>query len=233
MISYKNGNIFTTTAETIVNTVNCVGIMGAGIAFEFRLREPSMYEQYRSLCAERQIAIGKLWLCSSNGQYGYKQVLNFPTKIDWKLPSDESYLRQGLDRFVATYQTKNISSIAFPMLGADRGGISQERSLSIMQNYLNKCDIDIEIWRFDTAAKDDLFDRFIKRIKQVDFALLKKECGIRSDILKKVIIGSEQDDINSISGLLRLNGVGDVSIEKLFHYVSKEYQRERSLFDIG
>ena len=86
MLTLKYGNIFNTEAQTIVNTVNCVGVMGAGIAYEFRLRYPQMFEKYRTLCDPNnpnRLTVGKLWLYQGNDRL----ILNFPTKTHWKMPS--------------------------------------------------------------------------------------------------------------------------------------------------
>ena len=68
MIIKKTGNIFTTQCQTIVNTINCVGVMGAGIAYEFRLRDPEMFERYKELCQNKTIDIGKLWIYNVNDE---------------------------------------------------------------------------------------------------------------------------------------------------------------------
>ena len=132
-INIIKGNIFTSQCKALVNTVNCVGVMGAGIAFEYRLRYPIMYEKYIQLCENKQISIGKLWLYKSEDKW----VLNFPTKNHWKYPSKKKYLHSGLKKFVETYESKGIEAIAFPLLGADKGGIPQNESLEIMESYLN------------------------------------------------------------------------------------------------
>lgn len=221
MIIEKNGNIFTTEAQTIVNTVNCVGVMGAGIAYEFRLREPEMFTKYKDLCNSKQIDIGKLWIyeAKSEGHSKYNKILNFPTKNHWKYPSKEEYLHLGLEKFVATYKERNITSVAFPLLGADRGGIDKNRSISIMEQYLSKCDIDVEIWYFDPMAKDDLYEDFKSIFQEIDDQTIKNESKIRIDIVKKIRAGLDKPDINSISGLLRVKGVADKSLEKLFNYI--------------
>jgi O-acetyl-ADP-ribose deacetylase (regulator of RNase III) len=152
MITILTGNIFTTKCTTIVNTVNCVGIMGAGIAYECRLRYPEMYEKYQTLCKDNLLQIGTLWIYKASN----KSILNFPTKTDWKQPSRIEYLEKGLQKFVDTYKEKEITSIAFPLLGASHGGLTQEQSLSTMQRYLSQCDIEIEIWHFDPTATDDI-----------------------------------------------------------------------------
>jgi O-acetyl-ADP-ribose deacetylase (regulator of RNase III) len=230
MIIEKSGNIFTTDVQTIVNTVNCVGIMGAGIAYEFRLREPDMFVKYQELCRNNQMDIGKLWIYEGeDDKYSkYQKILNFPTKYDWKYPSKQRYLHQGLEKFVTTYKEKNITSIAFPLLGADRGGIEKGKSIAIMEQYLGGCDIDVEIWHFDPKAKDDLYEHFKLIFQDIDDETIKYESKIRIDIVKKIRSALDDPTINSLSGLLRVKGVADKSLAKMFDYI-KNYQK-RNLF---
>ncbi len=217
MIIEKRGNIFTTQSQTIVNTINCVGVMGAGIAYEFRLRHKGMFERYVELCDQGQIDIGKLWIYKDED----RKILNFPTKKDWRYPTKELYLHKGLEKFVDTYRSRGIESIAFPLLGAQKGGLSAERSLEIMELYLSKCDIDVEIWHFDPMAKDDLFEKFVGILQTFDLEYLKKETAVGLSILKKILEAVALDHINSMSALLQIKGVGERSVEKLFEYVMK------------
>ena len=225
MIVEREGNIFTTQAKTIVNTVNCVGIMGAGIAFEFRLRYPKMYEEYQKFCEDGLIDIGKLWRYRAED----RDILAFPTKKDWRFPSKEIYLHKGLEKFLATYRSLGIESIAFPLLGADKGGIKPDRALEIMYSYLEKCDIEVEIWHFDPMAKDDKYESFKALLENLDNDTIRKESGISMNILKNIRQGIENPSINSLSGLLRLKGVGEKSLEKLFSYVESK-SKEVTLF---
>jgi len=225
MIIEKTGNIFTSKAQTIVNTVNCIGVMGAGIAFEFRLRYPKMYEKYQIFCEQGVIEIGKLWVYNADD----RKILSFPTKEDWRYPSKEEYLHEGLEKFVATYKEKGIESIAFPILGADKGGISSSRSLEIMESYLSQCDIDIEIWHFDPQALDDKYQEFKALLSELDDEFIKKESKISLSILEKIRQGIENPSINSLSGLLRIKGVGEKSLEKLFAYIDSK-SKEVNLF---
>lgn len=110
MIKIKKGNIFSSKSETIVNTVNCVGVMGAGIAYEFKLRHPDMFKKYKQLCDNNLIDIGKLSIYQVDNTSNYKKILNFPTKKNWKHPSRIEYLEDGLKKFVDTYNEKNIKS---------------------------------------------------------------------------------------------------------------------------
>ena len=134
MISIIKGNLFSSKCQTLVNTVNCVGVMGAGIALEFKLRYPEMFVRYVEHCRNKQIDIGKLWLYKPP-QADKQWVLNFPTKRDWKHPSKIEYLQKGLQRFVETYEQRGIQSIAFPILGSQNGKIqnrNQSRSWRVI-----------------------------------------------------------------------------------------------------
>ena len=119
MIEIKKGNNFTSNCHTIVNTVNCVGIMGAGIAYEFKLRFPKMFQKYQQFCSNGSIDIGNLWIykLTKYDNENYEYILNFPTKNHWKYPTKIEYLEKGLQKFIDTYKQKKILSIAFPLLG--------------------------------------------------------------------------------------------------------------------
>ena len=85
-IKIIHGNIFNSKAQTIVNTVNCVGVMGKGVALVYKLRYPKMFEMYQSFCKQGLISVGKLWIYNSEPNVPW--VLNFPTKTHWKLPTE-------------------------------------------------------------------------------------------------------------------------------------------------
>jgi O-acetyl-ADP-ribose deacetylase (regulator of RNase III) len=234
MIKIKKGNIFTTNSQTIVNTINCVGVMGAGIAYEFKLRYPDMFKKYKEFCENGLIDIGKLWIYKipKKNNENYEYILNFPTKKHWKYPSKIEYLEKGLQKFVDTYKEKRIKSIAFPLLGANKGGLTEEESFNIMQKYLKKIDIPVEIWYFDPYAKDDLYEDFKKKFLNLDDNFIKEQTKLRIDLIKKIKkILLERNDINSMSGLLRIKGIGNNTIEKLFNFI-KNYQNIPTLFDL-
>lgn len=137
-------NIFNTQCQTIVNTINCVGVMGKGIALEMKNRYPEMFEKYKGFCDRQLIEVGKLWLYKSDDKW----ILNFPTKIHWRNNSEYDYIKKGMAKFVETYKEKDIKSIAFPMLGCSNGGLDVNAVLEIMMCYLSKCDdLIVEIYR--------------------------------------------------------------------------------------
>jgi len=217
-IKIINGNIFTSKCQTLVNTINCVGIMGAGIALECRLRYPSMYERYIELCKENKIDIGLIWIYKSPDRW----ILNFPTKKHWKYPSRKEYLHAGLGKFMDTYQDKGIESIAFPLLGADKGGLPQEESLSIMKGYLKKADLEVEIYRYDVAAKDDLFERTKKTLLLMDIEYISTSTNLRKDYVKKVVDSIQLPNIVQLNQLGQINGIGIKTLEKIFKFAQTE-----------
>src|SRR5689334_10996064 len=99
---FIKGNIFTTTCQTIVNTVNCFGVMGAGLALECKYRYPDLYLRYKNLCDNKQFTIGQLYLYKTDGKW----ILNFPTKYHWKYETKPEYIERGLQKFVKTYSQK-------------------------------------------------------------------------------------------------------------------------------
>jgi len=207
-----SGNIFTSRCQTIANTVNCVGVMGAGIALEYRLRYPEMYKKYVELCEDRKISIGMLWLYKSDRRW----VLNFPTKMHWKYPSKTEYLHAGLRKFADTYESKSITSIAFPLLGADKGGIDQDESLKIMRSYLDPLAIDIEIYRYDAQSHDDIYVQIRDWLLCQDLERITKSTNLRRDYVLKVKDAMKRPEIVQLNQLSRVKGIGIKTLEKLF-----------------
>jgi O-acetyl-ADP-ribose deacetylase (regulator of RNase III) len=142
MIHIIEGDLFTAETQTIVNTVNCVGAMGKGIALEFKKRYPDMFLKYKDLCDRKLIQIGKLWLYKAPDKW----ILNFPTKDHWKNNSQPQYLISGLGKFVKTYKEKSITSISFPLLGANNGGLDPKLVLDLMTNFLKQVDVPVHIY---------------------------------------------------------------------------------------
>ncbi len=211
-----NGNIFNTKAQTIVNTVNCVGVMGKGIALVFKLRYPLMFDIYRKYCSEHLIDIGKLWLYK--GEANAPWVLNFPTKTHWKLPSEYSYIEEGLRKFVSTYKEKGITSIAFPLLGANNGGLDKDVVLDIMYKHLKECDIPIEIYQYDPQAPDDLFEKFKTNWLKMSFEQ-KKSMLRTSKRVETIDNAIQSDDVKSMIALIGFPGIGLKSMESCFDFV--------------
>lgn len=226
-ITFVKGNIFNTKAQTVVNTINCVGVMGKGIALVYKLRYPHMYDIYHNYCKQHLISIGKIWLYKGDEKDPW--VLNFPTKVHWKYPSKLEYIEAGLKKFVETYKERGISSIAFPLLGVNNGGLDKDLVMDLMVRYLKECDIPVEIYLYDPNAPDDLFETFKSNWMKISYEQKKKmlKTNKRIETIDSAITSEE---IHSMIALIDCPGIGIKSMESCFDFVMS-LREEPSLFD--
>ncbi len=144
-IQYQRGDIFTSNAQVIVNTVNCEGVMGKGLALAFKQRYPAMFAVYQQECKTGKLRIGRPTLYRDSTPW----ILNFPTKDHWRFPSRLEYLEKGLEYLAANYKKAGITSIAFPKLGAQNGKLAWDEVGPLMAKYLSQIDIDVYIYIAD------------------------------------------------------------------------------------
>jgi O-acetyl-ADP-ribose deacetylase (regulator of RNase III) len=142
MITYVVGDLFQSPARVLVNAVNIVGVMGKGVAEEFKRCFPDMFAQYQALCDGGQFAVGQLWLYKT----AHKWILNFPTKAHWRDPSRLEYVEAGLQKFADTYAEQGITSISFPLLGCGAGGLDWATQVRpLMERYLAPLPLNVYI----------------------------------------------------------------------------------------
>lgn len=146
MITYVDGDLFQSPAKVLVNTVNTVGVMGKGIAYEFKRIYPDMFAKYQTLCEKGLFDIGQLWLYKTS----HKWILNFPTKKHWRNKSRPEYIAAGLEKFVNTYDEKGITSVSFPMLGCGNGELDWDSQVKpLMEKYLRDLPIPVYIHTYN------------------------------------------------------------------------------------
>jgi O-acetyl-ADP-ribose deacetylase (regulator of RNase III) len=138
----SDSNIFDSNCSILVNPVNCVGVMGAGLAKQFSIKFPGLLTSHKNYCDLGIIKPGILHFFKVDS---YLRILNFPTKNHWKNPSELEYVEKGLDKLVECYQHKRVSSIAFPMLGSGLGGLDRSLVLSLMLERLEQIEQEVEI----------------------------------------------------------------------------------------
>lgn len=141
MISERNIDIFAAGTEAIVNPVNCVGVMGKGLAKEFKARYPIMYKNYLEDCKYRRLRIG---MCTIYKNSDYL-IVNFPTKDHWKLSSMLFYIDQGLIDLRKIIIKWRVKSIALPRLGCGNGGLKYADVKELIYKHLSDLDCDITI----------------------------------------------------------------------------------------
>jgi len=228
-VKILRGNIFNSKMMTIVNTVNCVGHMGAGIALEFKRRYPEMYSEYKEMCFNKTLKIGELHLWKKENPW----ILNFPTKLHYSDPSKISYIENGLDRFSEIYKEQEISSIAFPQLGTSHGKLDWDNEVKpLMVSSLEKLEgISIEIYEYDPYAEDELFNTFKIIINNLPEKDLKNDIGI-SPVLASRIKAGLGSSIQNLGDLQGVKGLGEETLGKIYAYVKNPKQPiKMSLFD--
>jgi O-acetyl-ADP-ribose deacetylase (regulator of RNase III) len=144
MIQYKSGNILTDDAEALVNTVNCVGVMGRGIALQFKNTFPENFKAYEAACKREEVQPGKMFIFETNTLTNPKFIVNFPTKRHWRGKSRIDDIRSGLDALVKELKVRKIQSIAIPPLGSGLGGLNWEEVRSLIDQALEGVD-DVQI----------------------------------------------------------------------------------------
>jgi O-acetyl-ADP-ribose deacetylase (regulator of RNase III) len=148
MISYKHSNLLQSDAEALVNTVNMVGIMGKGIALQFKEYFSLNFKLYQKACKAKEVVIGKMFVTETGKFTGPKYIINFPTKTDWRANTRIEYLEEGLDDLVILIKEKNIKSIALPPLGCGNGGLDWQDVKPLMARKLSAiaATVNIEIY---------------------------------------------------------------------------------------
>lgn len=158
------GDLFASQAQTLVNTVNCVGVMGKGVALEFKKRFPSLFDDYAARCARKEVRLGEPYLFAGTDD---RHVLNFPTKGHWRSPSRLADIESGLDHFVKHYAEWGIESIAFPPLGCGNGGLDWSEVGPLIYGKLHRLPIAIELYAPYGTPKHELTKEFLSAPTQM------------------------------------------------------------------
>ena len=124
MIEYRTGDILTAKAEALVNTVNCVGVMGRGVALEFKRAFPDNFKTYAEACRKRQVQPGRMFVHPTDRLDDPRLIINFPTKRHWRQNSRMEDIESGLDALIEEIESRQIASIAIPPLGSGLGGLN-------------------------------------------------------------------------------------------------------------
>jgi O-acetyl-ADP-ribose deacetylase (regulator of RNase III)/uncharacterized protein YwgA len=125
-IKFKTGDMFSEPVHALVNTVNCVGVMGKGVALEFKKRWPANFKAYKKICDAKALTPGQMFVFDTHELFaadGPQYLVNFPTKAHWRAKSKIAYVEDGLDALAKAIKNYDIKSIAIPPLGCGNGGL--------------------------------------------------------------------------------------------------------------
>lgn len=135
MWKYKRGNILRDVSEALVNPVNCVGIMGAGLALQFKHTFPVNFQAYVNACEDKKLKLGQMFIFKTNLD-NPKFIINFPTKYHWRDSSRVQDIEDGLESLSKVILKNSIKSIAIPALGCGLGGLSWLKVRSVIEKGL-------------------------------------------------------------------------------------------------
>lgn len=137
--------------DAIVNTVNCVGVMGKGIALQFKNKWPANYQQYEAACKHKRVKTGQMFIFDSGGLVKPNFIINFPTKDHWRGDSKIEYIQNGLHDLIHQIRQLNIKSIAIPPLGCGNGGLDWAEVKPLIENAFSNMP-DVEVRLFEPAG---------------------------------------------------------------------------------
>ena len=184
-VTVEIGELFTSHAQTLVNTVNCIGVMGKGIALGFKQRFPDMYSDYEARCRRREVRLGHPYL--------YKRdelpwVLNFPTKNHWRGLSRISDISRGLEFLAAHYKEWGITSLAVPPLGCGNGQLDWTVVGPTLFRYLSKLDLPVELYAPDKTPKEQLTLDFLQSAGSAQLGVSRDREPLRVDAWAVAIV---------------------------------------------
>lgn len=160
MIEYKTGDIFLEQTDALVNTVNCVGVMGRGIALQFKRMFPENFKAYEALCKRNKMQPGSMFVFETGQAIPPRYIINFPTKRHWRGKSRIEDIESGLASLVKEIRARNIQSIAIPPLGSGLGGLDWSEVRPCMQATLGGLDnVQIVIFEPGGGPADERINR--------------------------------------------------------------------------
>ncbi len=177
MVRALVGNMFESHAQTLVNTVNCVGVMGKGIALEFKKCYPDMYDDYAARCAQKQVHLGEPYLYR---RLFPPHILNFPTKDHWRSVSRLQDIVAGLEYLERHYEEWGIASLAVPPLGCGQGQLEWRVVGPTLYRYLSRLNIPVELYAPAGTPQSELDEGFLGR--EVELSSLAEASGERPRI---------------------------------------------------
>ena len=146
MIQYSSGDLFQSETDALVNSVNCVGIMGKGVALQFKKAFPENFKQYKAACARGDVMPGKMFITKQRSLTAPRLIINFPTKRHWRGNSRIEDLEIGLIALREAIKAYNISSIALPALGSGLGGLNWSDVRKLIEEQLQNVGIPIIVY---------------------------------------------------------------------------------------
>jgi len=227
MIKVLVGDMFASRMQTLVNTVNCVGVMGKGIAQIFKKKYPEMFADYEARCEREEVRLGEPYLYRDLAGIS---IVNFPTKGHWRASTRLADVEAGLDHFVRHFERWGVTSVAFPPLGCGNGGLEWSMVGPLMYHKLRGIGIPVEIYAPFGTSLPQLKPEFLGAEQQLEFAVkgrrrekLRTEWAVLVEVLRE------------LQNQPYANPVGRTIFQKICYIVTKQgvdtgFQFERNSY---
>jgi O-acetyl-ADP-ribose deacetylase (regulator of RNase III) len=220
MIVEGSGDLLAADTEAVVNTVNCVGVMGKGIALQFKRRYPDVFTAYERACKAGEVAPGRMLPIRTGELVGPTWVINFPTKKHWRAPSRLEWIRGGLEDLKQVIHELGIKSIAIPPLGAGNGGLDwADVEPLIRAAFADDPHTEVHIYSPSKGRRSVLAAQRTPRIT-ASRALLVGLVDQYSEACTALEVSSD-------------NGVSHLEIQKLFYFANEAQPIPRMRFAQG
>jgi len=249
MIRYTQGNLLEAPVEALVNTVNTEGVMGKGIALQFRERFPKNYEAYRSASKRGDVAPGRMFVTRTDELTGPKWIINFPTKKQWRQPSRLEYIIEGASDLARVVQDNQIRSIAVPPLGCGNGGLEWAAVKPVIESALSGLE-NVDIVVFEPAPGYQgsikrrgveeltparaLIVQIIRRYSVLGFECTNLEVHKLAYFLQRVILGLRLENVLNLRFKAHLYGPYSEQLRHLLDYLDGSFLHcDKRLADAG
>lgn len=226
MIKYYKGSLFDLeNCDAIVNTVNCEGFMGRGIALEFKIRYPEMYYTYKEDCNQKKYRPGSVHL--------YKlldnNIINFATKDKARYFSQIEWIEKGLKELIVLCEVESLKEVALPMLGTSNGGLNSKHVLNLMENELRDAlNTNFTICLDEEILENSKEDKMLKKLNMTNFNALTniKLTQVQRSLIEKC------KPYSRVRNLMFVNGISPSTYGKIINFLDSddEIMEQTTLF---
>ncbi|MBC7945697.1 MAG: macro domain-containing protein [Burkholderiales bacterium] len=213
MLKVLIGDLFESRAQTLVNTVNCVGVMGKGVAEQFKKRFPAMFEDYKRRVEDKQVRLGEPYLYRDLSGL---LILNFPTKDHWRSTSRIADIEQGLDYLATHVREWGITSIALPPLGCGNGGLEWSEVGPMIYRKLHALHMEVEVYAPYGTPRQQLTTQFLAAPSQMSL----EGKGRRADALNPEWV-TLMEVLRDLEAQPYANPVGRTIFQKICYIVTE------------
>jgi len=184
MLKFVEGDFFNYEADIRINTVNCVGVMGAGVALLFKNKFPEMFKDYSNACSKGIVKAGEPHVWVENDMFSKLTIINFPTKLHWRNPSKYEYIEKGLVWLKKYLSDKEKSTITIPALGCGHGGLDWAIVKDMITKYLENLQTTIYVFSPASSSNSGLDGELIETLKCKNIKILKPHDNLFPQHLK-------------------------------------------------